>query len=652
MNLLYATSFRNEQVVNNSPSRLATVLRAGTLTQSVTAAGYVVGLNYVNGANSSWYAEPTVDYRRRYVCYSLRIIAQKAASDATGFAWQWAKFNLFGHEVVSGEISPGRFVTDGQVVNLVVIHDKEKGTCKAYVDRKFVGSGPLSTRISWEPVDQSASKTCAFTLSDLAVLESDEEQGQQVTLTDVAMTEIENNWAYTGTSLVQSLNKTNTSTLTPNAQVYRDTGEFTINGSENPLLVEGAGFTEGDYGRYSLAITSDVPVPATTLQAKQSLLSAVVEAGSTIKVNRVDNPLIAYYVAGSVTVTVTGTAVVNWGDGTSEELTNESSAKTLTDLGTLVVYGGDSVHLSGAGVEKIKQFGTQAKVSFEGCTKLVEVPTYIPKLLTNCEGMFAGCTSFNSDIQYWQTSNITNMDRMFSGASAFNRSLDLWDVSTISTEPTNFGSGFVKPVWGTRPPQLIIYPPLDEPNGSKVIKDAVVGSGWVASANSSQVIGDTIVQGAASGSTQGFVCTEFRHTGTDDPFTIVFDFKILGVIGEYTGISRSLILYDYAGTTGIALTLTYDLGYKILAYHPEGTAELGTLGPTEWHSVILQYRGIGSVDAIVDGVTSSPSITFVPNAETSRTFKLGSYYSASIGMASNLQFRNIRMFDGIVNPRN
>ena len=39
---------------------------------------------------------------------------------------------------------------------------------------------------------------------------------------------------------------------------------------------------------------------------------------------------------------------------------------------------------------------------------------------------------FNSDIGFWDTSNVTNMSYMFAGAAAFNQDIGSWDTSSVT----------------------------------------------------------------------------------------------------------------------------------------------------------------------------------------------------------------------------
>jgi surface protein len=79
--------------------------------------------------------------------------------------------------------------------------------------------------------------------------------------------------------------------------------------------------------------------------------------------------------------------------------------------------------------------------------------------VTMMHQMFYDATSFNQNIGNWDVSNVlsvanvANMDEMFKGASSFNQNLSNWCVSSITSTPTDFATNSALavsnyPVWG------------------------------------------------------------------------------------------------------------------------------------------------------------------------------------------------------------
>jgi surface protein len=196
----------------------------------------------------------------------------------------------------------------------------------------------------------------------------------------------------------------------------------------------------------------------------------------------------------TVTIPLKGTVdvVVSWGDGF---ISNYSTAGdyahtyatpgvyTVTISGTLTGYG--SSIADNSMLSACLSWGntglTDVSYAFYNASNLVLVPANIPATVTNTSYMFAGASSFNSDISTWNTRSITNMESMFDGATTFNIDISAWDVSSVTNmnsmfngattfnqnlsnwcvtsipvEPTDFSTGSALtigniPVWGTCP---------------------------------------------------------------------------------------------------------------------------------------------------------------------------------------------------------
>ncbi len=165
----------------------------------------------------------------------------------------------------------------------------------------------------------------------------------------------------------------------------------------------------------------------------------------------------------SITIPTTGAGYnysVDWGDGQTSvgQVGNATHSYAIAGTYTVSITGTfPRIYFNDAGhkdkIKAIKQWGTIAWTSmnnaFKGCTFVVGEAIDVPNLtgVTNLSGMFQGAAAFNQDISGWDVSNVTNMRGMFENASAFNNGGQplTWGAQTSNVTNMNrmFGSNFI-----------------------------------------------------------------------------------------------------------------------------------------------------------------------------------------------------------------
>ena len=167
----------------------------------------------------------------------------------------------------------------------------------------------------------------------------------------------------------------------------------------------------------------------------------------------------------AITLPMTGTYSVLWGDGIYSPNVNGSRSHTYGVAGDYVVTvlgdGLDSISLYGdtTNAEQLKsidQWGgtewTAMDDAFYGAANMVYRATDAPDLskVTNTSSMFWDASSFDGDLSGWNVSNVTDMFGMFSSASSFNQTLNSWDVSSVTDMSYMFfgASSFDQPLNG------------------------------------------------------------------------------------------------------------------------------------------------------------------------------------------------------------
>ena len=170
----------------------------------------------------------------------------------------------------------------------------------------------------------------------------------------------------------------------------------------------------------------------------------------------------------SITLSLTGNGElsVDWGDGASNNRTG-SGTLSHTYTGNQQYVATITGELSGKGfrvtsgisslVEVREWHNTITDVTemftasvFNYATNLIKVPDYLPPNVTSLYRMFFGASSFNQDINSWNTAKITDMTLMFYDASNFNGDISTWDTSNVNTmeEMFRFASSFNQDISG------------------------------------------------------------------------------------------------------------------------------------------------------------------------------------------------------------
>ena len=174
----------------------------------------------------------------------------------------------------------------------------------------------------------------------------------------------------------------------------------------------------------------------------------------------------------SITLPMSGTYSVLWGDGSYSADVSDSQSHVYTSAGTytVIVLGDGLEHIYMYGdtanarqLMSIEQWGdtkwTTMYGAFGSAANMVYRATDAPDLsgvtslaymfadtdrfngdlsswdvsgVTDMIGMFHDTTSFNGDLSAWNVSGVTDMVDMFHGATSFNQPLSSWDVSSVT----------------------------------------------------------------------------------------------------------------------------------------------------------------------------------------------------------------------------
>lgn len=174
--------------------------------------------------------------------------------------------------------------------------------------------------------------------------------------------------------------------------------------------------------------------------------------------------------AGAKTIKFPGTSsqdiIINWGDGTSSQLTSlddSDNNHNYSNAGTYLIeisgtINGLPLYSDNTKLRDVIQWGTYAWTDMAGMFRLTNFNSFTASdspNLSNCttiSGMFAN-SSFNGNINHWNVSNISNMSSLFGGNSAYNQPLNSWNTANVTNMSGMFyaAGAFNQPIgnWDT-----------------------------------------------------------------------------------------------------------------------------------------------------------------------------------------------------------
>ena len=119
-----------------------------------------------------------------------------------------------------------------------------------------------------------------------------------------------------------------------------------------------------------------------------------------------------------------------------------SNGKTLELINPETYSGGENIEYNGEDYlvvidgnnDKygIKRYTNSFKYVYNNGKKY-DMEHIITTKVTSFQELFKNETSFNKNIESWDTSNVTNMRGMFNSASTFNQDIGSWDTSNVTT---------------------------------------------------------------------------------------------------------------------------------------------------------------------------------------------------------------------------
>jgi surface protein len=189
-----------------------------------------------------------------------------------------------------------------------------------------------------------------------------------------------------------------------------------------------------------------------TQQETENYISGTIDASFTVNpATRMKFNIIATNTTVKIPLSGSGLAVtVDWDDGVVNNLLEHTyTALGIYNVALNINSGNANLTLGGTNewnanntLTEVTTFGdlnlVSLKNAFKNCTNLIAVPYTIPSGITDMNSTFMNASSFNSDINNWDTSSVTNMESMFNGSSVFNKNIGNWDTSSVTNMKSMF----------------------------------------------------------------------------------------------------------------------------------------------------------------------------------------------------------------------
>ncbi len=450
-NIVFATTFRNERSASGSPVRTSVLNSGGTiLAQSVTADGYTISLR-LRTLNSFWQMSVPNHYQltKQYVKRSIRLKPTDVSL---------VQLNVFGFQIVGGAVAETVLDPD-TVYHFCSVVDVQSGLGRAYINGRLVGMAVDSADIRVDKLtNEVANHDWSALMTDVICCESDDPAPIAVQFADLELTEVSNqDWLYSGPSLLGSLDKTEVVSTEPNVNTYLPNAQFTLaHTSELPVLIETAGSSEGLLDRFGLMVgtsSADEHVLQPMSEVQSAFHGVVVEGGLDFYVRRDVLPMVLRL---EVTEpgqqvhlrTLNGDGLVSWGDGEQQSLTNGLLSHTFSAAGTysmqitgvieqIEVSGGPIIGLMNWGyVEGLQRLSFYDTVNGTSSPNLMTVPTTIPPSITSTAHMFRASGYNGTEVGSWNTTRIVNMESMFR-QTTFNQPLT-WSTVSLTIAHSMF----------------------------------------------------------------------------------------------------------------------------------------------------------------------------------------------------------------------